>query len=658
MIPFRDRPIRRKLLLLTLAPTVAALLLASIGFLTWDIVERRREIRQDVEIEAQVLPETVAPAITFNRPEEIDGFLAVLKIRPHVRFACVYSLDGERVGMFHRDGEPGCGTAPPAGSSFGWSRYQVVSPVTDQGDVVGTFYLSRDMRDVQRRLTVGSGIILGLLVLAVALALALAQRMRRSVSEPLLGLAETARRISTTRDYAIRATPLSRDEIGVVVRSFNEMLDHIADRSAQLSKANAELQHEVDERKRVEGERVAALEREREANRLKDEFLATLSHELRTPLNAVLGWARVLRATSADEATQARGLESIERNARAQARLIEDLLEISRIVTGKLRLHVREVDLAAIVDTAVDIVKPAALAKRLQLEAYIDARPALTQGDPDRLQQVVWNLLSNAVKFTLPEGRVTVRLTRKDGYVLTVQDSGAGIEPTFLPHVFDAFRQADGSATREHGGLGLGLAIARQLVEAHGGTIQAQSEGRDTGSTFEVLLPSVVEAPQSSTVFTEAPAMEPVDASLLSGVDVLVVDDDEDARVLLQMTLRRYGAEVVMAASAREALAAIDRALPDVVLSDIGMPHQDGYDLLRQLRARPAEQGGRIPAVAVTAYASATDRSSTQAAGYQAHVAKPYEPDEIARLVRRLLASEQPAARGMDGASSLATDNL
>ncbi len=639
MTAFRDLPIQRKLLLLTLAPTMAALVLAGTGFLTWDLVERRREIKQDVEIEAQVLPESVAPAITFNRPEEIDGLLAVLKIRPHVRFACVYALNGERVGTFHRDGDPGCGTTPPAQCSFGWSGYEVVSQVTDQGDVVGTFYLSRDMRDVQRRLTVGGGIILGLLVLAVGLALALAQRMRRSVSEPLLDLADTARRISTTRDYSIRATPLARDEIGVVVRSFNEMLDHIADRSAQLSKANTELQHEVDERKRVERDRVAALERERDANRLKDEFLATLSHELRTPLNAVLGWARVLRATRADEETQTRGLESIERNARAQARLIEDLLEISRIVTGKLRLQVRQVDLAAIIDTAVDNVKPAALAKRLQFEAFIDARPALTQGDPDRLQQVVWNLLSNAVKFTSPEGRVTVRLMRKDGYVLTVQDSGAGIEPTFLPHVFDPFRQADGTATREHGGLGLGLAIARQLVEAHGGTIRAQSAGKDRGATFEVVLPSVVEAPPPSTESTDAPTLDTVDASLLSGVDVLVVDDDEDARVLLQMTLRRYGAEVIMAASAREALAAIDRALPDVVLSDIGMPHQDGYDLLRQLRARPAEQGGRIPAVAVTAYASAADRSSSQAAGYQAHVAKPYEPGDIARLVKRLVAS-------------------
>jgi len=637
MTPFRDLPIRRKLLLLTLAPTGAALLLASTGFLTWDIVERRREIRNDVEAEALVLPENLAASITFDRPEEIDTTLAVLKIRPHVRFACVYGLTGTLVGSYRR-GEERCGPAPPSQNAFGWETYEVVSDIKHEGDLVGRFYMSRDLRDVHRRLLVGSVTILGLLLLAVGAALALARRMQRSVSEPLLNLADTARRVSTTRDYSLRAAAPTRDEIGVVVRSFNEMLDQIAERTAELSKANAELQHEIEERKRVERDRVVALERERDANRLKDEFLATLSHELRTPMNAVLGWARVLRSTAADEPTRERGLESIERNARAQARLIEDLLEISRIVTGKLRLQVREVDLAAIVDTAVDIVRPAALAKRLRLDADIDVRPAMTLGDPDRLQQVIWNLLSNAVKFTPPDGQVSVRLARKNGLVLTVQDSGSGIEPKFLPHVFDAFRQADGSATREHGGLGLGLAIARQLVEAHGGTIEARSAGKDRGAVFEVFLPSVIESHQPVRASTDAGG-EAVDSSLLAGVDVLVVDDDEDARLLLQMTLTGYGAVVTTAASAREALAAIERSVPHVVLSDIGMPHEDGYDLLRRLRARSPENGGAIPAIAVTAYASAADRSSTQAAGYQAHVAKPFEPGDVARLVRRLVSS-------------------
>jgi signal transduction histidine kinase/ActR/RegA family two-component response regulator len=643
VIAFRDLPIQRKLLLLTLAPTAAALVLTSIGFLTWDVVERRREIGEDVLAEARVLSENLFSAVSFDDAPVTRETLAVLKIRPHVRFGCVYREKGDLFESYRREGEPDCPkTLPISQSAFGWDTYDVVATIKDEVETAGTFYLSRDLADVHRRLTVGIVTIVGILVLAVAAALLLARRMRRSVSEPLLGLANIARRISSSRDYSLRATSASRDEIGVVVRSFNEMLDQIADRTAELSKANAELQHEVDERKRVERDRIAALERERDANRLKDEFLATLSHELRTPMNAVLGWARVLRSTAADVPTRERGLESIERNARAQARLIEDLLEVSRIVSGKLRLQVRDVDLATIVDTAVDIVRPAAIAKRLRLDAHVEARPALTAGDPDRLQQVVWNLLSNAVKFTAADGWITVRLIRKDGYVLTVQDSGTGIEPKFLPHVFDAFRQADGSATREHGGLGLGLAIAKQLVEAHGGTIQASSGGRDKGATFEVFLPSVVEAERPAALLPREPlATDPYDPSLLRGVDVLVVDDDEDARILLQMTLSRYGAAVTTVSSAGEALAAIDRAVPHVVLSDIGMPQEDGYDLLRRLRARPPERGGSIPAVAVTAYASATDRSSTQAAGYQAHVAKPFEPGDVARLVKRLVGSDR-----------------
>ena len=643
MTAFRDLPIRRKLFLLTLAPTSVALMVASIGFLAWDIAEQRREIITGINAESAVLRREMAASINFDRLDEINDALALLERRPYIQVGCVYRADGSAYGEYRRDGAPPCPATPPAETVLSWNSYEVRDAINDGNADVGVFYISRDLGDVHRRLTVGAGITFVLLVLAVAAALALARRMQRSVSEPLLELSETARRISSSRDHSIRArSPIAGDEIGIVVRSFNEMLDRLAEGTSELSRANADLQREIDERKRVERDRVAALERERDANRLKDEFLATLSHELRTPMNAVLGWARVLRSTAADAATSERGLESIERNARAQARLIEDLLEVSRIVTGKLRLQVREVDLAAIVDTAVDNVRPAAIAKRLTLDAQIDSRPALTSGDPDRLQQVVWNLLSNAVKFTPPDGRVAVRLTHRDGYVLTVLDTGAGIESRFLPHVFDAFRQADGSATREHGGLGLGLAIARQLVEAHGGTIRARSEGKDRGAEFEVFLPSVIETRKAMP--DDAQDVDAVDDLLLRGIRVLVVDDDEDARVLLQMTLSRYGAAVTTAASARDAMAAIDRAVPHVILSDIGMPQEDGYDLLRRLRARPAERGGSIPAIAVTAYASAADRSSSEAAGYQAHVAKPFEPGDVARLVRRLVASDRNIA--------------
>ena len=639
MTAFRDLPIRRKLLLMTLGPSAVGVLLVGLGFLAWDVVELRREIRQDVLAQARIVSENSSPAMLFLDARTARENLTVLEIRPRIQFACLYDQAGMLFESFQRSGDAGCPANAPPTTSLGWSRYDVVEPVVSEKNRVGTLYLSRELTDVIDRLRFGALTMVALLVLAILTASAIARGMQRSIATPLLDLADTARRISTTRDYSLRAVPSSRDETGVVVGAVNDMLDRIAERTTELSKANAELEREIEERKRVEGERTAALARERDANRLKDEFLATLSHELRTPLNAVLGWTRVLRAARVEPATQERALESIERNARAQARLIEDLLEISRIVTGKLRLQVRDTDLAAIVDAAVEIVQPAAAAKRLKLVAYIDQRPALTSGDPDRLQQVIWNLLSNAVKFTPDNGTVSVRLVREHGYHLTVQDTGSGIEPRFLPYVFEAFRQADGSASREHGGLGLGLAIAKQLVEAHGGTIQAHSQGRNRGATFEVFLPSVVTPSLENIALDRRVVARPADRfdpSLLRNVRVLVVDDEEDARVLLQTTLQQYGADVATASSVEEAFAAFEQTQPHVVLSDIGMPHEDGYTLIRRLRARPAAAGGAVPAVAVTAYASSGDRAATQAAGYQAHIAKPFEPAEIARLVARL----------------------
>jgi signal transduction histidine kinase/ActR/RegA family two-component response regulator len=640
MTAFRDLPIRRKLLLMTLFPTAAALVMSSAGFLLWDVNQLRSEITEDLGAQARIVSEAAAPAMTFRDPGVAGETLNVLAIRPRVRVGCLYGTNGVLFARFQRSPDEECPGQPPAATHAGWQQYDVVYPVMTKNDRVGTLYVSRDLADVVNRLRVGAVTVLGLLLLAIGTASLIARGMQRAIATPLLELANTARTITTTPDTSVRAVASSKDETGTVVVAVNEMLDRIAERTTALSKANAELEREVEERRRAEGERTAALERERDANRLKDEFLATLSHELRTPLNAVLGWTRVLRSAQVEPSTHHRALESIERNARAQARLIEDLLEISRIVTGKLRLQTRETDLAAIVDAAVEIVQPAAAAKRLRLNVEIAARPALTIGDPDRLQQVVWNLLSNAVKFTAPDGEVTVRLVRDGGYRLSVTDTGQGIDPRFLPHVFEAFRQADGTASREHGGLGLGLAIARQIVEMHGGTIQARSEGRDTGATFEVQLPSVVQpavpASGRETMAVALPA-DPIDSSLLRDVRILVVDDEEDARVLMETALTQYGAVVSTAASVAEAFEIMDRAAPDAIVSDIGMPNEDGYSLIRRLRARPASRGGDVPAIAVTAYASRGDQSATEAAGYQAHVAKPFEPAEVARLVARLI---------------------
>jgi signal transduction histidine kinase/ActR/RegA family two-component response regulator len=554
---------------------------------------------------------------------------------------CLYGQNDQLFATYHRADGARCPMVRPRdGMTYAWDEARVTVPVIYAGSPVGTLFIRREFGDVFERLVVGVVIVAALLVLCTLVAVLIGSRLQRSIADPLLDLAGIARRISDTRDYALRAVPLSSDEVGVVVHAFNDMLDRIGERTAELSRSNADLEREVEERKRMEAERTVLLARERDANRLKDEFLATLSHELRTPLNAVLGWTRVLRASAVSPATEARALESIERNARAQARLIEDLLEVSRIVTGKLRLQVRPADLAAIVDSAVEVVQPAAAAKRITLTPEITARPAMTSGDPDRLQQVVWNLLSNAVKFTLPGGDIMVRLRRDNGYVLTVVDDGIGFDPAFVPHMFEPFRQADGSASREHGGLGLGLAIVRQITELHGGTVSASSAGHGQGATFEVRLPSelVLDAPPARVGHgsQELAPLPDVDPTLLSGVRLLVVDDEEDARELLRTTFEAHGATVETARSAAEAMQAFERMPPDVLISDIGMPFEDGYTLIARVRARGADDGGLVPAVALTAYAAPSDRLAALAAGYQAHLAKPFEPSEITSLVDRL----------------------
>lgn len=639
MTKFRDLPIRRKLLLLTLASSVTAVVLASGGFLAWDMAQYRYEIENDLQAQAQLLAESTSTALTFADPKVATENLAVLKFRPRAAVACLYDATEQVFALYQRTADDICPSSPASQSTFSWSVLEMTVPVSVDDRVIGTLFIRRELTDLAERLRVGAATVGGLLLLAVAAAFLIASRMQRSIATPLLQLADTARAISTGQDHSLRAVRVTNDEIGVVVHAFNEMLDRIDERTTALSRANADLEREVEERRKVEEERTAALERERDANRLKDEFLATLSHELRTPLNAVLGWARLLRAARVEPATQARALESIERNARMQARLIEDLLEVSRIVTGKLRLQVRECDLAAIVDAAVEIVQPAAAAKRLTLAVEILVRPAITSGDPDRLQQIVWNLLSNAVKFTPHEGHISVRLDRFDGYRLIVRDTGPGIEPKFLPYVFEPFRQADGTASREHGGLGLGLAIAKQLVELHGGTISARSSGAGTGSSFEVQLPSVVAPSLEHLARDPSMATAPaavLDPGLLRDLHILVVDDEEDARLLLETALTQYGASVTLAASAAEAVDVLNALQPDVLLSDIGMPHEDGYALVRRLRMRPAANGGAIPAIAITAYASVGDRLAAYEAGYQAHIAKPFDPADVARLVDQL----------------------
>ncbi|MFN2512120.1 MAG: ATP-binding protein, partial [Pyrinomonadaceae bacterium] len=385
----------------------------------------------------------------------------------------------------------------------------------------------------------------------------------------------------------------------------------------------------------LERESTARTEAE-ESNRLKDEFLATVSHELRTPLTAILGWSRMLETGSLDDPTAARAIETIRRNATSQAQIIDDILDVSRVITGKLYVDLHPIDLTPVVETAVNVVRPTAEAKGIRIETEFSSQPTVITGDANRLQQIIWNLLSNAIKFTPSGGNVSLSVHDIGMQVeVRVADTGQGISRDFLPFVFDRFRQADSTSTRQHGGLGLGLAIARHLVEIHGGTIMAESAGEGKGATFSLRLPSVgSDSSPSRTASTGKATVDRVEfKSQLEGIHVLLVEDDLDTLDLLCAALKHQRATVTAVSSAAEALASIRVSTPDIVVSDIAMPGVDGYQLMKKIRAMSSDDDRHIPVVAITAYAKEEDRQKALSSGFQSYLAKPIELSELVSAV-------------------------
>ncbi len=445
-------------------------------------------------------------------------------------------------------------------------------------------------------------------------------------------------------NFALQSQVTERLRAESELKQYQTQLESlVAERTNELTQANQALQAEITERKRVEGERKRLLAQEQvarveaeEANRIKDEFLAVLSHELRTPMNPILGWARLLQSGKLDPAKTQEAVGTIERNAKLQVQLIDDLLDVSRILSGKLRLNVATVDLKAVTAAALETLRLAAEAKALQIETLIDPAAIAVRGDGVRLQQVVWNLLSNAIKFTPIGGQIAVSLSYTETQArIQVRDMGKGIPADFLPCVFDHFRQEDGATTRKFGGLGLGLAIVRQIVELHGGIVKAESAGEGQGATFTVELPL---AGQLALPPDSGKSIHPsVD---LGGVQVLVVDDDSDSRSFTAFVLEQAGAVVIAIASGREALQAIEQTVPDCVISDIGMPDMDGYRLLQHIRA--LEQGKRVSVLALTAYAGELNRQQALEAGFQEHFAKPFDPEQLVQAIARWATARRP----------------
>jgi PAS domain S-box-containing protein len=404
-------------------------------------------------------------------------------------------------------------------------------------------------------------------------------------------------------------------------------------------------------------ENVRLLEREssarasaEESNRLKDEFLATVSHELRTPLTAILGWSRMLETGGLDPAVAARAIETIRRNARAQSQIIDDILDVSRIITGNLYLDLQPIELAPVIEASINVVRPTAEAKGIQIETEFDSQPTVVSGDSNRLQQVFWNLLSNAIKFTPTGGWVRIAVHQLESCVeIKVADNGQGIGADFLPFVFDRFRQADSTTTRQHGGLGLGLAIARQLVEIHGGSVGAESAGEQKGATFTLQLPvvgSVSSRTRDDAAARESEKIVPELVPALAGVSVLLVDDDSDTLAMITEALAKRKAKVTSVLSAAEAIASIKESRPDVIVSDIAMPGEDGYDLLKKVRALDSDQAALIPAIAITAYAREEDRQRALSAGYQDYLTKPVELSELITIVSKLAGRNETSGNG------------
>jgi signal transduction histidine kinase/ActR/RegA family two-component response regulator len=600
--------------LVTLTSGVATLTV-SLTLALVDYSNQWRETLDGLQSQTMIVAMNSGAPLAFADRYSANEALAAFSARPAVAKATLYDVNGARFATYLRSPETaGKQAAPALQDRLFVNRWHAhTAAVEDRGQLLGRIDVLYDLRDLQRHLmrSLALSVLVSLLVVTMVYLVSL--RLNKVLVKPIALLSQTARKVSETKDYSLRATKVSDDEMGVFTDTFNQML-------AQIQKQDVEIQ----------ASRADALH----ASQLKDEFLATLSHELRTPMTPILGWAQILRRSAYGNEQVLQAAEVIERNARAQNKIIDDLLEMSRIVSGKIRLDVQAIDLASVVAEAVDTVATAAQARGIELRTDLEPGLPLTRGDPHRLQQVVWNLLSNAIKFTQRGGQVQVALRRSGQQLeISVSDTGQGIAGEFLPHVFERFRQADSSNTRHHSGLGLGLSIVKQLVELHGGSVRASSDGEGQGACFTVSLPVLAVSDQARPLPT--PARAEVDAPVLPGaidlrgLKLLLVDDEQDGRQLVEHMLRGVGAEVVSVDSAQAAMQALQGFRPDALVSDIGMPGENGYELIQRIRALPESAGGTMPAVALTAFARAEDRQRALEAGFQLHVAKPVEQADL-----------------------------
>lgn len=612
-------PLHRKLITLALAVSTAGLLVAVVGLTLFDVWRYRTRAGEDATTLASLIAENTAAAVSFADTAAAREIVSTVRVRSAVTRGCIYLEDGPLFASYTRDPATSCPASAPVAARFHIGSAQ---PIVRNGEVLGTVFVEREFRGgLAARVAVTSAAAAVMLVLASALAFILARRLARGVAGPVVRLAAEARRVGRDPDIPVPDIPAAQDEVGDLVRAFQSML-------LRVREANAGLMAEIEERKKVEAEREALLERERETSRLKDEFVATVSHELRTPMGVILSWSQILEATRPDEATLAKAVSAISRCAGEQARIIDDLVDISRITTGKLHLRWQIVDLREPVQASLEAVRTEAAAKDVRVSADLPDRRAPVNGDADRLRQLVGNLLSNAVKFTDRGGRVSVALAEMPtAYEIVVTDSGIGIAPDVLPHVFDRYRQADSSTTRAYGGLGLGLSIVKELSEQHGGSVVMESEGVGRGATARVRLPRLGAHEERAARVPRSTPVSPVPT--LDGIRVLAVDDNVEALDGLATTLRSAGATVETATSGAQAIERWARDPADVLICDLAMPHVDGFAVVARVREIDRQRDLQTVAIAVSAHATPEHRRRSTDAGFATHVAKPYRMTEL-----------------------------
>ncbi|MGN6113337.1 MAG: hybrid sensor histidine kinase/response regulator [Luteimonas sp.] len=620
------RSFRDKVTWVVAVTSAIAIVLVAVALAAVNHFALRNAAFDALHAQAQVAAMNSGAPLVFGDRETAAEVLDAFRAMPGIDRATLYTLDGDVFARYRRAArDGGAGNGLLKALPISERRFVTTLPVEEKGQRLGRLEVSFDPSTLERQLWQSAILALALAVVAILLAFVASSYLAALVTRPVAILTRTAQRVSDRGDYAVRAPKVAGDdELARLTASFNGMLERIERQDLDLE---------------------ASREQAEQASRMKDEFLATLSHELRTPMTPILGWAQILRRVAGGDAKVAQAAEVIERNAIAQTRIIDDLLDMSRIVSGKIRLDVRGYDPREVIDAALDAVRAAAQARGVALESSVDAGVPQLRGDPQRIQQVLWNLLSNATKFTGKDGRVRIdaRLAKGeaggDVVRIRVADTGLGIAPAFLPHVFERFRQADSSATRSHGGLGLGLAIVKQLVELHGGTVSASSAGLGQGATFTLDLP-VPQGAHAAPVAVNGAAMQAqahAAEQIPPGLRVLVVDDEADAREWVARVLADAGADVRAAASSDEAMRCLQGFRPQVLVSDIGMPVRDGYALIRDIRMHPDAALASTPALALTAFARAEDGIRALTAGYQLHLGKPVDEARLLAAVASLV---------------------